>query len=390
MDNGTSSHSKLNISRGELLRKIIEGRPVFANQTEQILLTLYVFLILILTYVMHGIFISMVAYYRKFHTPYFVILMHQSIYELIPCATVCVSIIYMSLSGSNPYRGNTWTCTVHRMLAYSPVYAHTHNLCVLSVDRVLFFYRPFWYQRVMSVRVVVAVEAVVFLFGLCFNSAVNALGPSIFSPTYLLCFVIKKKWISIFENTLYYGVTVLVIFSAIVMLQRLIVKQRRAIASQMALDGGRNREEIRSVSQGIQEDQTDRTREVGIALASNSGEAELANPGISGNNYQSVQIKEINIASIKKGLRVIGSMSGVFWLGFFPSLTALLILQKMNYKTIQNDNIAKDIIIRRLFRFYPQMSLIINPFIYIYANPAMRKGVARLFGKIRGREISHL
>ena len=78
----------------------MEEGPVFYNSAEQIGITLYVFITLIIVYLLNGLFIVLVAKCKQFHTPYFVILLFRAVYDLIDASMTDFAICLRKVTGN--------------------------------------------------------------------------------------------------------------------------------------------------------------------------------------------------------------------------------------------------------------------------------------------------
>jgi hypothetical protein len=78
MDNANNSYNPFpeNISANFAeTRNILESGPVFVHKAEQIVLTAYIFLLVIITCSVNGFVVVLITFYEELQTPHLLILM---------------------------------------------------------------------------------------------------------------------------------------------------------------------------------------------------------------------------------------------------------------------------------------------------------------------------
>jgi hypothetical protein len=78
----------------------MEEGQIFLNSAEQIGVTSYVFITLVLIYLLNGLFVCLVAKCEQFHTPYFVILLFHAVYDLIDASMTDFAICLRKVTGN--------------------------------------------------------------------------------------------------------------------------------------------------------------------------------------------------------------------------------------------------------------------------------------------------
>ena len=215
------------------IKDILEGAPFFISKTEEAIFISYVLITFICCGIMNGILFYLILSEKKFHTPYFINLLF-SVGHAFSCITaISLTVLYISISGSNPYRGRRWNCFIYRIFTFIPILANRHSLCLLCAERILYFYEPFWYSRVITNRIMVISEIFVLLPAALFSamSVVNV--DSYFSVSAFLCMVAISTSSLTIQMVCYYFLSVILVVSAIVSLLVLVSKHRRAIADQV-------------------------------------------------------------------------------------------------------------------------------------------------------------
>jgi len=354
--------------------EVLETGPIFINFLDRVIFTFFAFIALLLILSMNGFFVGLVFYYRRLHTPYFAILVNHSFIDVIISATVFSSVIYISLSGYNPFLGDRVKCFVHRIFSITPFLSKVHSICILSVDRLLFFYKPLWYIRVVSIRLVIAIEMVILTVALIFNIAATAVGDIYFSPTTMVCSNSSKPWVWITQMTLYVIPSLTSVAFTIVSLHHLILKQRRTVADQHRSTSGAtsavNRENIH----------VDNT---GFSRSDNStGRTSLSNAEVADLQRNVSENHNCTITKIKAATKLVGMISGLFWITYIPALIGFNVLLAANklWEADLGINI-KYRIIMRILSFLITLSWLIDPFIYLLVNPQLRQICRNLLQK---------
>jgi len=323
---------------------LLESGPIFVNLADQIAFTTFSFVVFLLVYSMNGIFISTVAFNVQLHTPYFALLIINAIHDLIMSATTFLSVIYMSLSGTNPYRGNRAMCFVHRMFQMMPFLSKIHSAIFLSLERLLFFYRPFWYLRVVTIPRVIVIEVILFTLSSIFSSLTTAVGEIYFSPAMLLCSNLTKSWVWASQMSLYYVPNILVLASTIASLYHLVLKQRRAISS-VAVTASTTSATSREEQQTAEVDR----------------------------QTSPANVTESSVRKIRATIKLVAGISGIFWISIFPALIGMNIMLSKNL--ILEAELASNVKARlslRFINFSPIWSWIADPLIYYFVNPQLK------------------
>ena len=321
-----------------------ERGPVFFTSAERIGVTSYLFVSLPIIYLLNGFYIFLVAKYEEFHTPYFVILTFHAVCELLDSSVTHLSILYISLSGHNPFAESRSICLLHRVLSGGTFLSVKHSLCFLSIERVLFFYRPMWYMRVVTVRKIIYIELAILLESTVFNAAVSVTGEVHFANDRFMCSNTKRIWVFFAQLGGYFFLSMAFALFSIGTLYFLIWKQRRAISCQ--------------------------TR---------SSEVEEQKPGKNLPPSSKNTGANSNIGKMKTAAKVIGSITGVYWITFVPAAIGTHItVTNIMTQPFTVSLIVKFRHISRFLVFLSFTSWMFNPMIYLYVNPQLRRKVARL------------
>ena len=361
-DNSTNHTLLMEMMTVADLKDILEGGPLFISKTEEAIFIPYVLILFICCGVMSTVFFCLILSSKKFHTPYFIILLFDVGHTFISITTISISVLYISFSGSNPYRGNPWNCSIYRIISFTPMLALWHNLCFLSAERVLYFYRPFWYSRMITNRLILILEMLILLLATLFSILSGAKAESYFSVSTFLCLVAISTTSLIIQMTCYYFLSVIFIISAIVSLLILIRKHRRAIADQVQSFG--------FTSHSNRENKSNLNSRVGCEVPfsgsvtndSNVGEASCNSPNQMNQTSQ-----------IKSAATLIATISGIFWLTLFPSIIGIAVI--LSQSTVIDIEMAVSVkyrILRRFFIFYPFLSSAISPPLYLYFNKPLK------------------
>jgi hypothetical protein len=250
----------------------------------------------------------------------------------------------MSLSGTNPYRGNRAMCFVHRMFQMMPFLSKIHSAIFLSLERLLFFYRPFWYLRVVTIPRVIVIEVILFTLSSIFSSLTTAVGEIYFSPAMLLCSNLTKSWVWASQMSLYYVPNILVLASTIASLYHLVLKQRRAISS-VAVTASTTSATSREEQQTAEVDR----------------------------QPSPANVTESSVRKIRATIKLVAGISGIFWISIFPALIGMNIMLSKNL--ILEAELASNVKARlslRFINFSPIWSWIADPLIYYFVNPQLK------------------
>ena len=380
MDNANNSYNPFpeNISANFAeTRNILESGPVFVHKAEQIVFTAYIFLLVIITCSVNGFVVVLITFYEELQTPHLLILMMDSVGHIITTLTVDLVILYMSLINKNPVRGNHWKCVTHRVFSYTPFLVSCHNLCLFSVERITFFYYPFWHSRVVTIRKIVFIEIIIIIVAAIYNTSSLAAVDTYFSVTTFLCSPISDPWVWITAMVLYFFLSVVFVFIAMISLYVLICKRRRAVAC--GVRGDMPAENIGNVT-------ARRSPTACIRHESRTGTAGLSShPEEFGRNDDAIptQRQGHGEKNIKATVKLIASISGAFWLTFFPSVTgSVLILQHASTFDIELALNIKLRILRRFFSFFPFLIAFVDPILYVYVNPPLRTKAAAVLRRL--------
>ena len=364
MDNSTD----MALAAATISAELLETGPIFINLADQIALTAFAFLVLIVGLLMNGMFVGLVLCNYELRTPYFTILIANSIYGLVSSATVFLSIIYISLSGSNPYRANRTMCFVHRMFSMMPVLCLIHSIILLSVERLLFFYQPFWYLRMVTVRRVILVELMLLTFSSIFSGLTTAAGTIYFSPSMLLCSNLTKSWVWWSQMALYYVPNMTTIAMTIASLYRLVLRKRRI-----------NTRAVFSVSTESTSGCQSTLEASTTAISDNTG---CSTSVETERQRSSTEVHVSAPSQIKAAMKLVGLISGVLWLTVFPGVTAMNIIVWKNLFVVAELGLnTKARMMLRFINYVQVVSWIAESVIYFLVNPTLKSRLCHLLGK---------
>ena len=345
------------------LKEILEGSPFFISKTEEVIFISYILITFICCGIMSGILFYLILYDKTFHTPYYIILLFSVGHTLILVTAISLTVLYISFSGSNPYRGSPWNCSIYRIFTFTPMLANWHNLCLLSAERMFYFYKPFWYSRAITNTKIIILEVLIILTATIFSILSGIKVDSYFSVSAFLCLVAISTSSLTIQMVCYYFLSVILIISAIISLFVLVNKHRRAIADQVqsvgfSSDSGRINKPNLSSGSG---------REVPASVNvinedCNRGEASC-------NSFNQMN----QTSQIKSAAKLIATISGIFWLTLFPSIIGIAVIRsKTNNINIELGVSVKYRIRRRFLIFYPFLSSVISPSLYLYLNKPLK------------------
>jgi len=361
---------------GTNFKDILEGGPPFINKVEQVIFTLYTVVICIIVCLTNGLFGYCLLANTIFHSPYFVILFVYAIHNIIAASTLCLTPIYISLSGHNPFRGSLLNCAIHKMFVSTPWLAACHNLCVLCVERIIFFRYPFWYSRMITNRVIIVIETIIFVVATVFSILSVITVESYFSIAAFICVQTTKRWVIIVEFTCYYFLCITLVLITIMSLFLLIVKTRRAIAIPL--------KSLKSTSAPSRNNQQathlreadDHKKDVANSANRNCGQSDPN--GSSCDSYE----KENQTSQIKIAIKLISSISGVFWVTVFPAIVGIVFFRI--YASPIDIELAismKYRMLRRFLTYFPILSAFVNPLLYIKFNKPLKLRLITLVKK---------
>ena len=352
--------SMVNMTFAEI-KDILEGAPFFTFKTEKAILISYVMISYICCSVMCAILCCLILSEKTFHTPYFIILLFSVGSPFVFVTAVSFTVLYISFSGSNPYRGSSWNCSIYKTFTITPMLASWHNLCLLSAERVLYFYKPFWYSRTITNSKIIILEVLIILTATLFSifSGINA--DSYFSVSAFLCLVAISSTSLTIQMICYYFLSVIFIISAIISLLLLVNKHRRAIADQaqsfgLNYNSGRiNQPTLSSGSAPVVPASVN-------VINEDRGESSHNSP------------KQMNQTSqIRSAANLIATISGIYWLTLFPSIICFAVIySKANNIDIELGVSVKYRMLRRFFIFYPFLMSVISPSLYVYLNKPLK------------------
>jgi len=368
MANSSASEAATNFSTHRISIEQLETGPIFVNMADQVAFTMFAFLAFLLVYLLNGTFIALFACNKQLQTPYFTILVIHAIYDLVMSATAYLSVIYISISGSNPYRGNRTMCLLHRMFSMMPFLSKVHSMILLSLERLIFFYQPFWYLRMVTIPRIIIVECILLVISMIFSSLTTGIGEIYFSPALLICSNLTKPWVWSSQMSLYYAPDILFMAATIAALYRLILKQRRAIAC-AALPTQRE--------QPTQSNANETT----------SGPSDTV-PATSAHQTDAPDIErrrsndECVVANIKAAIKLVSGISGVFWFTFVPAVIGINVIRSRNL--LVEAEMAWNVEARMMLRFISYLTTlawIADPIMFFLVNPKLRSTFLQLFRK---------
>ena len=385
--NGSSSNYLPEVYSSTLTVSIslLESGPMFINMTEQIIFTTYILISLIMACILNGFVAGLITYYKDLQTPHLVILMMNSINYLISTLTVDLSILYMSLFEHNPFRGNHWKCLSHRVFSQTPFLVNSHNLCLLSAERIAYFHCPYWHLRVVTTRKIMLTEFLIIVVALLYNTSSTATVETYFSVSNFLCSSVAAPWVWIVPMVIYYFLSSIFVAIAMIWLQVLICKKRRAIKCINSQTGRvtesqlQTTEDLQSVNDGIHS-------VVCMSIENRITTCTTDNPQNQTQSGTNVCISSSDqpghsLKNIKTTIKLVASISGVFWLTFFPPVIALTLILQGASSFEQTFNI-KLILLKRVFTFFSFLLTVIDPIIYIYVNPPLRSKAVNILRRL--------
>ena len=372
---------------------LLESGPIFINLAEKIVFTTYVLVSLIMTFILNGSVVGLITHYKDLQMPHLVILMMSSIDHIICTLAVYLPILYMSFFGHNPIRGNHWKCLIHRVLSQTPFLVTSHNLCLFSAERIAFFYFPFWHLRVVTTKKIVFIEFLIILVALLYNTSSMAAIETYFSVSNFLCSSVSAPWVWIVSMVFYYFLSTIFEAIAMISLQVLIFKKRRSIKA-INSQTGKVTDSQRGTTEDPQSPKDGIHSEVCISTENRittSTTDDSHNQTRTATNVATSSSEEPghSLKNIKATIKLVVSISGLFWLTFFPTMiaTTLILQSSTSYELTFN---VKLILIRRFFSYFPFILTITDPIIYVYVNPPLRTKVSNIFRRLFSRNPQHV
>ena len=225
---------------------------------------------------------------------------------------------------------------------------------------------------------IIIIEGILLVISMIFSSLTTGIGEVYFSPAMLVCSNMTKTWAWSGQMALYFVPDILIMASTIAALYRLILKQRRAIASAALPSQTKQADDNESRLQSQSREQLHSSCP-DVAPTTSRLEAEAANAARTLSTKQSVECYAKNV---KAAIKLVSGISGVFWFTLFPAVIGMNFMRSRNL--IIDAEMAWHIEARTVMRFLnylPTLAWASDPIMYFLINSTLKAKLYEFFRK---------
>ena len=266
----------------------------------------------------------------------------------------------MSISNNNPFVNSRAKCLVHSAFCITPFIVKALSLSLLSVERIVFFYHPFWYERIMTNKRIIGIEISFIIFTMTVDITAAATGEIFFSPAMLFCSNMRTTWVFHVHMVVSYLPSIILVLAAVISLHRLIVKHRRTIAIESLVIGrsNGNSSEFDSITSVyvIENVPIDR-------CGPSSG------------------VQELLVPNLKVAMKILRGISGVFWVTYVPTTIGVHSFSAKKMLEAELGLVVNHRILLRFLTFLITLGYSVDPLISLFVNPQLKSKLMALLRK---------